>query len=391
MTEIERDTIVVGLGAWGSAALWRLAARGIDVAGIERYGIGHPLGSTHGTTRLFRIACQEHPGLPPIALTSLRLWRELGEETGEVYVRQTGFLGVGSPTSTPVAGAIAAARSAGVPLERLSHEELAARFPTYGGLAGDEVAVIDPQAGICYPERFVRGHVAAARRLGADVYPHTMVTAIEPGTDRIRLRTPTVDFLARRIVLALGAWLVKYVPELPLQPRRTPMYWFRPRQDATGAYDLAHFPGFIRALPDGTLLWGHGSAEGFDIKIGPGDEAGFFRDTDADEVDRYVHQDTDIAPLSRLVERAFPGLDPQPAKVIPCMVTNSPDGQFLVGPLISDPRIVVAGGDSGHGAKHAAGLGELIARLVVGEEPYTPIGFLDPNRFATAPAGLPSR
>ena len=64
MEIIRKDVVVVGLGAFGSAALWRLAERDIDVAGIERHGIGHQLGSSHGVTRLFRIACQEHPGLP---------------------------------------------------------------------------------------------------------------------------------------------------------------------------------------------------------------------------------------------------------------------------------------------------------------------------------------
>src|SRR6266851_3963852 len=74
MEIIRKDVVVVGLGAFGSAGLWRLAHRGMDVAGVERHGIGHHLGSSHGVTRLFRIACQEHPGLPPIALKSLELW-----------------------------------------------------------------------------------------------------------------------------------------------------------------------------------------------------------------------------------------------------------------------------------------------------------------------------
>jgi sarcosine oxidase len=42
----------------------------------------------------------------------------------------------------------------------------------------------------------------------------------------------------------------------------------------------------------------------------------------------------------------------------------------------------VAGGDSGHGFKHAAGIGELLAQVVVGESPYSATGFMDPARFA---------
>src|SRR5436305_1132193 len=141
-------------------ARWRLAQRGVDVVGIERHGIGHDLGSSHGLTRLFRIACMEHPGLAPIALKSLELWTGLGEQTGQVLVRQTGCLNTGAPDSRAVTGSIAAAAAAGtaaaIPITRLNHDELVARQPQYAGLGPADVAVWDPGAGVCYPERNVR-------------------------------------------------------------------------------------------------------------------------------------------------------------------------------------------------------------------------------------------
>ena len=112
MDVIRKDVIVVGLGAFGSAALWRLAERGVSTVGVERYGIGHNLGSSHGLTRLFRIACQEHPGLPAIARKSLELWTGLGEQAGEDLVFQTGCLSAGAPDSRPVKGTLAAAAAA---------------------------------------------------------------------------------------------------------------------------------------------------------------------------------------------------------------------------------------------------------------------------------------
>jgi len=42
----------------------------------------------------------------------------------------------------------------------------------------------------------------------------------------------------------------------------------------------------------------------------------------------------------------------------------------------------VAGGDSGHGFKHAAGVGELLAQIVVGERTYCATDFLDPARLS---------
>ena len=383
MEVVRKDVVVVGLGGFGSAALWRLAQRGADVAGIERHGIGHHLGSSHGATRLFRIACQEHPGLAPIALKSLELWTGLGEVTGQELVRQSGCLTTGSAGSGPVRGAIAAAEAAGVPVTMLSHEELVARQPQYAGLAPGDIAVWDPGAGVCYPERNVRAQTAAARELGADVYPHTMVTSIESGPDGITVRTPTAQWQASQVIIAAGAWLGSLVPGLPLAPRRTPLYWFRPQDPGSGEVTLDRFPAFIWARPDGEILWGHGSAEDYDVKIGlePA-RATAATAIDPEEMDRYIHLDTDLDELTSSVARAFPGLEPRPAKVIPCMVTDSPDEQFLVGRLASEPRVLVAGGDSGHGFKHAAGVGELLAQIAVGERPYCATDFLDPARFA---------
>jgi sarcosine oxidase len=384
MEVITKDVVVVGLGGFGSAALWRLAERGADVAGVERHGIGHHLGSSHGDTRLFRIACQEHPGLAPVALKSLELWTGLGEQAGERLVCQSGCLSVGPPDSRPVRGAIEAAAAAGVPVEELGHEQLVTRQPQYAGLAPGDVAVWDPGAGICYPERNVRAQTAAARRLGAEVYPHTMVTGIEPGRDGVTVRTPTVAWRADQVVIAAGAWLGTLVPGLPLAPRRTPLYWFRPRDPGSDDFTLDRFPAFIWQRASGAGLWGHGSAEGYGVKIGlepadPGPVAA--GGIDPEEMDRYIHLDTDIDELASSVSRAFPGLDPRPAKVIPCLITDSADGQFLVGRLSDEPRVIVAGGDSGHGFKHAAGVGELLAQIVTGERPYCATGFLDPARF----------
>src|SRR5919199_2059987 len=100
----DAEFAVVGLGAMGSHAFWRLAARGKDVLGFEQFRPGHDQGSTHGHTRLFRTRCLEHPGLVPLARRSLALWRELEEQSDTRIVRLTGALMIGAPDSETVTG-----------------------------------------------------------------------------------------------------------------------------------------------------------------------------------------------------------------------------------------------------------------------------------------------
>lgn len=367
MDVMRSEVVVVGVGGFGSAALWRLAERGVSVVGVERHGIAHDQGSSHGLTRLFRIACMEHPGLAPIALKSLELWTSLGERAGVELVRQTGCLNVGAPGSRVVTGALATAAAAGVPVDLLDHGELVARQPQYGGLGPDEVAVWDPGAGICHPERIVTAHVAAARVLGADVHPHTAVDAIETTADGVVVRTPEFEVHAAQAVVTLGAALGTLLPDLPVTPRPTPLTWFGPREPESAEFTLDRFPAFLWHRAEGKSLWGHGSGPDHGIKLGL-ERAG------STETDRVV------AELSDAVAATLPGLEPRPVETVPCVVTDSPDGQFLVGRLT--PRILVAGGDSGHGFKHTAGIGELLAQLATDEPTYCDPAFLDPTRFA---------
>ena len=62
------DTIVLGLGAMGSAAVYHLARRGKRVLGIDRFSPPHALGSSHGDTRITRLAIGEGAQYTPLAM-----------------------------------------------------------------------------------------------------------------------------------------------------------------------------------------------------------------------------------------------------------------------------------------------------------------------------------
>ena len=55
------DVIVIGVGGMGSSTCYHLARRGKRVLGLEQFGIPHTRGSSHGYTRIIRLAYSEHP------------------------------------------------------------------------------------------------------------------------------------------------------------------------------------------------------------------------------------------------------------------------------------------------------------------------------------------
>src|SRR5262245_45266291 len=68
------DQIVIGAGGMGSAAIYELARRGQRVLGLKQFSIPHELGSSAGSTRIFRFAYFEHPSYVPLMRLSLARW-----------------------------------------------------------------------------------------------------------------------------------------------------------------------------------------------------------------------------------------------------------------------------------------------------------------------------
>src|ERR1051326_1552070 len=108
------DVIVVGLGAMGSSALYQLSRRGLRVLGIEAFAPGHRLGSSHGESRVIRLAYHEHPSYVPLLHRAYALWSELEAESGQDLLTITGGLMIGPPESELVSGALHSARLHGL-------------------------------------------------------------------------------------------------------------------------------------------------------------------------------------------------------------------------------------------------------------------------------------
>src|SRR5438067_5766583 len=108
------DVIVVGLGAMGSATAYHLARGGKRVLGLDAFEAGHTLGSSHGETRIIRMAYFEHPSYVPLLRRAYALWRQLSNEAGEELLRITGGIFVGPPDGDLVAGSLRSARQHGL-------------------------------------------------------------------------------------------------------------------------------------------------------------------------------------------------------------------------------------------------------------------------------------
>lgn len=354
------DAVVVGLGVMGSAALHHLAARGRRVLGLEEFAPGHARGSSHGLTRVIRLAYFEHPSYVPLLRRAYALWRALEAASGRRLLHVTGIAEIGRPDGVLVAGTLAAARLHGLPHEVLTAEALMRRVPAFRIPAG-YVGVWQPDGGFLEAEPAVAAQVAAAAAAGAEIRTGTRVHAIASHAGHVRLDTATGPVEAGAVVVAAGARVQRLLPgpAAPLRVTRQVLGWFAP--DDPAPFSPERFPVFL-------LESDHGIHYGFPIhgvsgvkvaKHGHQDET-----IDPETEDRGVSGE-DEAAIRAAVAAHLPGADGPLLRAMTCRYTMTPDQDFLIDRLPEDPRIVLLSPCSGHGFKFAPVIGEIAADLAL--------------------------
>jgi sarcosine oxidase len=363
---VRADLIIVGAGLAGAAAAYAAARRGGSVVVLEAFGPAHRNGSSHGSARIFRRA---YPDPLYVRLTgqSEQRWRALEAEAGEGLLTLTG--GVDFGTAREPERMHAVLTNLGVPAELLAEQAAAERWPSIN-FEGVGPVMYHQDAGVLDPDRAVAAMLRLAAAHGADVRFDTPVERLAAAREGAVAVTATETFTAPVAVVAAGAWIEPLLAGLVTLPKLTvtqqQVFHFAPAagREAEPWPVFIHFDGdgYRYGLPGGR----DGGAPGA-VKIGEHDPG---RTTTA------AGRDFRIDPASRDRVRAFvadrlPGLDPAPVNEASCLYTWTANEDFILDRPGGGP-FVVASPCSGHGAKFAPLLGEIIADLAAGDPAREP-------------------
>lgn len=368
------ETIVLGLGATGSAAVCQLARKGNAVLGIDQFAPPHSHGSTHGETRITRLAIGEGEQFTPLALRSHELWRELEGETGTNLLTTTGCLIISSRAKSSrmhvenfFPNTLAAARRHNIAHEILTAEQIRCRFPHFR-VADDEIGYLEQDGGFLRPEACIRAQLAVAQRLGATLHTHEKVTAFSAQMGSVTVTTDRGQYRADKLIVAAGPWL----PGLLGSPLaryfnvyRQVMFWFAV-EDAVDSFLPGHFPVFIWELQGGK----HG-IYGLPAVTGPGGgvkiatEQFAFTTSPAVAV-LTVSDEEKQAMYAQWVAPYFSHISPHCVRAETCLYTVTGDFSFVIDVHPQSERVILASPCSGHGFKHSPAIGEALSELVIG-------------------------
>lgn len=356
----------------GSAACYQLAKRGASLIGIDQYSPPHTLGSSHGQTRITRLAIGEGEQFVPFAMRSHEIWRELEGETGSDLMTTTGGLIMSADSSHSLHGnvdflqtTIDAAEKFGIEHEALNAAEIASEFPQFQ-LIGTERGYFENEAGFLRPENCIATQLDQAEKLGARIHRNEKVLNVEQNGTGVEVVTEHGKYSASKVMVSAGPWIneiVRGVPEATFKVYRQVLYWF----DVSGGYDdyvVGKFPIFIwsfgRWADD--YVYGFPAIDGRDGGLKLAAES-YESPTIPEKMDRVVSAEETSAMFERYVSGKFKGVGERCVKAAVCLYTMTPNSNFVIDAL--EENIIVASPCSGHGFKHSAAIGETLAELAL--------------------------
>ena len=322
---------VIGAGVMGCAAAWALTERGADVTVLEQFELEHTRGSSHGRTRIVRVAYPE-PDWVRLAGEAMDGWRELETQSGEDLLGLHGLVEVASSPELTSASALDACGLG------------------YRLLDGDEAR----QLGVALPEGWAALHQPEAGVVRADLARRAFLDVAVSRGARVETGRRVVspdDADADVVVVTAGAWVTDFVPDLPVSVTRETIAYFRREGPAS--------PSVVELNEEtrGHAMYAlHDPVHG--LKAGA-HHAGTKTDPNEDgEPDAAI-----VERISAWVRERLPDADPEPAGAETCIYTSTADESFV---LERRGRVVVGSACSGHGFKFAPAVGRRLAGLALG-------------------------
>lgn len=350
----------------GSAAAAHAAASGQRVLGLEQFQPGHTQGSSHGRSRVIRLAYFEHPAYVPLLRRAYELWRRLESDSGRRLLQMTGGLMIGAPDSEVVRGSLRSAREHDLAHEVLDAAEIHRRFPPFTPRQGI-VAFYEREAGSLFPEEANLAHLSMASGHGADLHFDERVedwSVSASGT--VEVTTTRSRYECGKLILAPGPWAASLfkIDWLPLEVEPQVLYWFEPAGDAA-RFAPDRFPIYIWDLGAGIQFYGFPADAESRVKVA------FFRSPNISEISMRAALAPCMPALAngRLVES------------VSCKYTLTPDHHFVIGLHPHYHSVVIASPCSGHGYKFASVIGEILADLATSGSTRHPIDLFAPSRF----------
>lgn len=365
------DVVIIGLGAVGSSTLYQLSKSGISLLGIDRFNPPHFLGSSHGETRITRLAVGESASYVPIVKRSHEIWREIEALSGnEIFTSCGGVLLDSGKTPWSKHGStgflkntVRIAQEFGIDYQLLQSNEIREKFPLLQ-IENEDSGYFEPAAGYLRPELAIQSQLKLAEKNGATVLLNNPVLSISKTKEnKVQVNLGNEQILADLVINCSGGWIKDFLPNeigRKLKICRQVLHWME-----TDSKDWENHPVFMWGIGPSPedFIYGFPSIDGKSVKMAT---ESFIAVEHPDQVVREVSLSEQKKFWNEKVKGRILGVKPNFLKSEVCFYTVTEDAKFILQKNPKNDKEWMVSACSGHGFKHSAGLGEYLADLVLG-------------------------
>jgi glycine/D-amino acid oxidase-like deaminating enzyme len=344
---------------------------------VDRYGIGNDYCSSNDVNRVFRYAYGNDELYTKMAVESLRLWKKLENDTRQELLIPTGLLmleGEDENSNKFEASSYNILNGLGLGAHIYERPELEQKFPQFRA----EKGFFDPHGGVLLASKSLETFASEARKRGVkNLSKHVTTINNKSG---LEIETSDGDSIrSKKAIVTIGPWTNRFRRDglTRMTPTRQQLVYLKPkrsiekfRPDSCPVFFTDHHYG----LP----------AVGIDaVKISNKELS---EPVDPETVKRTVDPEQ-IEACKAACRKFIPDLadgDVFQSKV--CLYDMTENSDFVLDTDPDHPNIVYGYGFSGHGFKFAPLIGQLLAALILDQDPS-----LDLSRFTINEAERGSR
>ncbi|HEY6763324.1 MAG TPA: FAD-dependent oxidoreductase [Candidatus Sulfotelmatobacter sp.] len=357
--------VVIGAGAFGGWTALHLQERGAHVTLLDAWGPGNSRSSSGGETRVMRGTYGPDQPYTAMAARALKLWGKYERRWKRKLLHRSGVLWMAEGEDEAFErGSIEMLREARIKFEELSLAKMKKRWPQIN-FSGIRWGIFEPECGYLEARDSCQAVVEAFVAQGgkyrqAEVLPEGLETSSLRSlrlSDRSKLK-------ADIFVFACGPWLGKMFPQTIgnlILPTKQEVFFF-----GTSAGDNRFTDPQMPVWADhsGHFLYGIPGNDHRGFKVADDTRGPAFDPTSGERV---ATEET-LRTIRGYVAFRFPALKNAPlVESRVCQYEQTPDSNFILDRHPGMENVWLLGGGSGHGFKHGPTIGEMMAKVILGE------------------------
>jgi len=254
----------------------------------------------------------------------------------------------------------------GIEYQMLDNAQLRQQFPQLN-IESNEYAYYELAAGYLRPEACVDAQLNLAQAHGADSRYGERVLSYTASDSEVTVTTDKNTYTAAKLIFATGAWMQEFTPEYAtyFKPYRQVLYWFAFNDHAAyEQYKSAPITVWLFEKGSSDQVYSFPAIDGFAGGIKLASEQ-YEEETSPDSMNREVTPQEIEAFYKRCVKGRLHGISPHCLKATTCLYTVTPDSGFVIDFHPQYKNVIIASPCSGHGFKHSAAIGEVLAQLAM--------------------------